>query len=224
LLALALAMGVQLLAPRLWPLAWVLLALSLGFAGGNAVVASFRRTDFAVLPMVRLLRGDSDHVLDAGCGAGRTTLALGRVLGRGRVTAVDRFSAAYIRDGGRSLLDHNLEWAGLAQRVDVVRADLTALPFAASSFDSAVSTAVFDHLGAAKRSALSEVFRVLKPGGRFLVAVWVPSWTTFMVGNVLSFFLSPRSAWKGMASGAGFRLVEDGVHNFSWYMLLEKPE
>lgn len=224
LLALVAALGVQVLAASQWPLVWALLLLAACFAGGNLVVGSFRRLDFAVLPMVQLIHGAQDRILDAGCGAGRTSLALGPLLGQGRIVAVDRFTASYIKGGGRSLLDHNLALAGLSERVDVVQADLSSLPFAEASFDGAVSSAVFDHLGSAKQAALDEVFRVLKPGGRFLVLVWVPSWTTFMVGNLFSFFLSSKFAWKSMSGQAGFHLVAEGIHNFSWYMLLEKPD
>lgn len=224
ILALAAALAVQVLAPVAWPLAWLCLLLAACFAGGNLVVGSFRRPDFSVLPLVRVLRGGQDRVLDAGCGAGRTSVALGAVLGEGRIVAVDRFTASYIEGGGRTLLEHNLALAGLRGKVEAVRADLTALPFPDAGFDSAVSTAVFDHLGRSKQAALAEVWRVLKPGARFLVLVWVPSWTTFMVGNIFSLALSSKAAWKGMASQAGFHVVSEGIHNFSWFMLLEKPE
>ncbi len=128
------------------------------------------------------------------------------------MVAVDRFDAGYIDDGGRLLLDHNLRVAGLADRVRIEKADLTALPFNDNLFDSAVSTNVFDHLVQHKEQGLIEVFRVLKPG-----------WPMFAVGNLLSFFLTSREGWQSMARRAGFNVIDKGVFNFAWFVLLEKP-
>lgn len=101
---------------------------------------SFRSSDHVVLPMVDLVQSDEDVVLDAGCGAGRTIVALNRVLRNGRIVAVDRFDADYIDDGGRELIERNLRVAGLVERVTIETADLSALAFADETFDGAVST------------------------------------------------------------------------------------
>ena len=75
----------------------------------------------------------------------------------------------------------------------------------------------------AKQRGLDEVFRVLRPGGRFLMAVWTPGWTMFAVANVFSFFLTPKSRWREMAAHAGFNAVDEGVFNGAWFLLMEKP-
>ncbi len=217
------AVALQLSAPALWPLGWAAVAVSVVLLTGNLIMNGFRRRDQVVLPMVDLLRGDRDVVLDAGCGAGRTTIALSRILKDGHVVAVDRFDAGYIDDGGRALLERNLALTGLSGRVTVETADLTRLPFEDGDFDSAVSTHVYDHLGREKQRGLDEVHRVLKPGGRFLMAVWVPGWAMFAVANLLSLFLTSKSAWREMAASAGFRLVDEGMFNNAWFVLLEKP-
>jgi SAM-dependent methyltransferase len=222
LAAFASAVAVIVAAPGWWPAAFALVLLAAGFSVGNAVMRTFQSRDCVVLPMVRLLGSDRDLVLDAGCGAGRTTIALARTLGEGRVIAVDRFDADYIDGGGRELIDRNLKVAGLGDRVSVVRGDLVALPFEDNHFDAAVSTNVFDHLGNGKQKALEEVGRVLKPGGRFLMAVWTPGWAMFAVANVLSMFLTGRARWRAMAETAGLRVVDQGVFNFAWFALFEK--
>jgi SAM-dependent methyltransferase len=223
LVATAAAVALQVALPQAWPLAFGLIALAVVFVAGNLVMRGFRRRDQVVLPMVDLLSGDSDLVLDAGCGAGRTTIALNRILKSGRVIAFDRFDADYIDDGGRKLLARNLRIAGLADRVTVEAGDLTAMPFTDSQFDAAVSTHVYDHLGAGKAAALAETCRVLKPGGRFLMAVWVPGWTMFAVANVLSLFLTGKATWRRLAAAAGFELLDEGVFNGAWFVLLAKP-
>ncbi|WP_421932747.1 class I SAM-dependent methyltransferase [Phenylobacterium sp.] len=223
LIVLAAAVVLQLTHPGAWPLAFGLVAASGLLMVGNAVMRSFRRTDHVVLPMVDLLSGDHDLVLDAGCGSGRTTIALARILKSGRVVGLDRFDAGYIDDGGRALLDNNLKLAGLTGKVQVETGDLTAMVFADNHFDAAVSTHVYDHLGTGKAQALRETARVLKPGGRFLMAVWVPGLTMFAVANILSLFLTTKAQWRSLAEGAGFRVLDEGMFNHAWFVLLEKP-
>ena len=223
LATLSVAVAVAVAASAFWPVTILLVLLAANFFIGNLVMRSFRSAGHVVLPMVRLLSGPGDTVLDAGCGSGRTSIALGRVLGEGRIVAVDRFDADYIDDGGRALFDRNLDRAGLGARVTVVKADLTALPFEESSFDAAISTNVFDHLGSGKGQALAEIARVLRPGGRFLMAVWVPSWPMFTVANVLSLFLTSRRQWRDLAARAGLSVVDEGAFNFAWFVLLERP-
>jgi arsenite methyltransferase len=214
---------VQIQWPALWPIAFAAVAMTVLLLVGNQIMRGFQRDDQVVLPMVDLVRGEADRVLDAGCGSGRTTIALGRVLRAGRVVAVDRFDSGYIDDGGRALLKHNLALAGLTERVSIEQADLTDMPFQAGDFDAAVSTHVYDHLGAAKQRGLDEVFRVLKPGGRFLMAVWTPGWSMFAVANVFSLFLTSKAGWRRMGAQTGFRKIDEGMFNNTWFVLLEKP-
>ncbi len=219
----AAAIAIQVAAPTWWPLAFLALLLGALFVAGDLIRRTAGRGEYVVLPMVDLLRGEQDVVLDAGCGAGRTTIALSRVLRNGRIVAVDRFDAGYIDDGGRGLLDRNLRAAGLTGRVKIETADLTALPFDAESFDSAVSTNVYDHLGRHKEQALREILRVLKPGSRFLMAVWVPGWAMFAVANAFSFFLTSKHVWRIMARRTGFEIVDEGIFNYIWFVVLKKP-
>lgn len=222
-IALSCAVLIELGAPAYWPAAIALAGLAMLFIVGNAVMSGFRRLDHAVLPMVDLMRRDDARVLDAGCGSGRTIIALKRGLGNARIIALDRFDAGYIDDGGRALLERNVARAGLSDRVEIVTGDLTAMPLHDESVDAAVSTNVFDHLGAGKQLALAEIFRVLRPGGRFLLAVWVPGLSTFAIGNLLCLFLTSKKRWREMAGAEGFKVIDEGVFNHAWFAVLEKP-
>lgn len=206
-----------------WPLSFILIILAVTCFVGNIIMQSSRRKDFVVLPMVKLLTGSQNLVLDAGCGTGRTSIALSRVLGEGKLVAFDRFDADYIQDGGRELLTKNLALADLSERTTIQQGDLTALPFRGDTFDGAVSAHVFDHLGSHKKTALQEIFRTLKPNSRFLMIVWVPGWPMFAIGNILSFLLTSRQSWHKLATSVGFTVVDEGQFNSAWFVVLEKP-
>jgi len=220
----ATAVALQVTAPAWWPAAMAATLFAAAFFAGGLVARSAGRYEHAVLPAVDLLSGDDNLVLDAGCGAGRTTIAVGRAFKKARIVALDRFDADYIVGGGRLLLDRNLKLAKISERVSVERGDLTALPFADRGFDAVVSAHAIDHLGPQTEQGLREVRRVLKPGGRLLLIVWVPGWTMFAVANVLAFSLAPQRAWRRMAASAGLEICDEGIFNGSSFFLLKKPE
>ncbi len=224
LICIATTIALQIVAPSWWPLAMTFLLVGATFFAGGLVTNASGRYDAAVLPMVDLLAQLDGQVLDGGCGAGRTTVALGRAYSAARIVALDRFDSDYIEGGGRQLLERNLRLAGLTSRVEIAHGDLTAQPFPDATFDAAVSAHAVDHLGALAPVALSEMRRVLKPGGRFLLIVWVPGWTMFAIANVLSFGLAPRRAWRRMATHAGFAIADEGRFNGTWFLVLRKPE
>jgi tRNA (uracil-5-)-methyltransferase TRM9 len=58
--------------------------------------------------------------------------------------------------------------------VNLLLADVTALPFADGSFDWAVAVATYHHVKGreGQRRALAELERVLKPGGEAFITVW----------------------------------------------------
>lgn len=217
------AFGLELEFPALWP-AWLgVFLLGVNCFVGGLLLRSSKRPDFASLPLVDFLSSDHDLVLDAGCGGGRTTLALSKVLKHGRVVALDRFDAYYIDGGGREALERNLRIAGLTERVQIEKGDLTLLPFQDSHFDAAVSAHVIDHLKQHKKTGLKEIHRVLKPGGRFLMVVWVPGFATFSLANVFCFMLTSKAGWRKLASEVGFSIKDEGTFNGMWFAVLERP-
>lgn len=220
---LAAAVALQIATPDWWPCSMVLTFLSANAFAGHLAAASAARPDHAPLPMVDLLPGGRGLVLDGGCGAGRTCIAVARGISGASIVALDRFDSDYIEEGGRALLMRNLSLAGMVDRVRVQQGDLTDLPFANAALDAAVSAHAMDHLGNAKAAAMREMWRVLKPGGRFLLVVWVPGWSMFAIANVLSFALATRGSWRTLAQRSGFDILVDGSFNGHFFLLLGKP-
>ena len=104
-----------------------------------------------------------DAVLDIGCGAGVDSLVAARLVGEGgRVTGIDVTDAMIERaraNQARLGLKHVRFQVGEAE----------ALPFPDATFDAIISNGVFN-LTFNKEKALQETHRVLKPGGRLMLA------------------------------------------------------
>jgi SAM-dependent methyltransferase len=205
----------------LW-ISLMLFLISLNLWIGNFILRASKKEEYMTLPFVDLFPEGNSNVLDAGCGSGRTTLALSRVMRSGRITALDRFDSDYIENGGKMLIERNIGIAGIRNRVDICQADVTAMEFKNEYFDAAISSFMIDHLGNYKSDALKEINRVLKPGGRFLLIVFVPNYATFSVMNVMSFSLTSRKGWRDLFSQTNFSLIDEGTINSAAYFLIEK--
>ena len=124
----------------------------------------------------RILEGlrlsGNEHVLDMGCGRGAVLTAVARQLRTGWAVGVDIWSTQDQSGNARAVTVRNAAIEGVADRVAVVTADMRALPFASATFDLAVSSLAIHNIrsNADRRQAVAEGFRVLKPGGRMVIA------------------------------------------------------
>ena len=102
-------------------------------------------------------------VVDIGCGAGMDLLLAARGVGpRGRAIGIDLTEA----------MVEKARWSARAaglENVEVRLGDAMSLPIDTGSVDVVISNGVLN-LTPDKSVAYGEVFRVLKPGGRFLYA------------------------------------------------------
>jgi SAM-dependent methyltransferase len=200
-----------------------LLLLAVNLFIGNIIARYGDSSNNIILPYVDLYKAGKNYVLDAGCGAGRTSISLSKTSSDINIVAFDRFDANYIEDGGRTLLRKNLDLAGISSKVTIVQGDITALPFSSNSFDAAASSFMFDHLGKNKLRALKEMYRVLKPGGRFMLIIAVRGYASFAIANVLTLAFDTRSKWSSLFRESGFHLIDEGNINFGAYFLIGKP-
>ena len=138
-----------------------------------------------------------EHVLEIGAGPGAATEEL-RKRAR-RVTSID-YSHAFA--------------VGLAQRATstngaVLQGDVSTLPFPEKTFSAAIAVLVLHHLKSPElqERAFAEIFRVLRPGGVFLVLEIQDGWLQ-RLGHFRSTFVpvAPASAPQRLAS-AGFSSV-----------------
>lgn len=101
-----------------------------------------------------------DHILDIGCGTGRSALKLVQQRDA-RVTGV-AISKEQIARANRLATEH-----ALADRLTFEYADAMALPYEDGTFDRAWAIESICHMDRAK--ALQEAWRVLRPGGDLMV-------------------------------------------------------
>lgn len=104
-----------------------------------------------------------EAVLDIGCGAGVDSLIAAHLVGEGgRVVGID-VTPAMLEKARINLA--RLRWPQASFR----EGEAEALPFPDAEFDAVISNGVFN-LTVNKAKALQEAHRVLKPGGRLMLA------------------------------------------------------
>jgi ubiquinone/menaquinone biosynthesis C-methylase UbiE len=142
------------------------------------------------------------EVVDVGCGTGTLTIAL--AAGGARVTGID---------GAPEVL----ALAKAKPGADAVRwrdGSATALPVAGESADRVVMSLMLHHLGSeARRAALAEARRVLRPSGRLHVADWGPprgpgsragAWLLSRIDEAESLREHLAGSLPGLIAAAGF--------------------
>jgi arsenite methyltransferase len=117
------------------------------------------------------LRGD-ERILDLGCGRGAVLLLAAQHLTTGRAVGVDLWRGFDQSGNSEEATQRNAIAEGVADRVELHTADMMALPFEDNSFDLVVSSlAIHNIRGRAGRAkAVDEAVRVLRPGGRLMIA------------------------------------------------------
>ena len=152
--------------------------MSLPIAFMLAVLSSFlyttRRGKFAVwagLLDQLSLRGD-ERILDLGCGRGAVLLMAAQHLTTGRAVGVDLWRSVDQSGNSPEATRRNAVAEGVADRVELRTADMTALPFENDTFDVVVSSLALHNIRGrdGRDKAISEAVRVLRPGGRLMIA------------------------------------------------------
>jgi ubiquinone/menaquinone biosynthesis C-methylase UbiE len=105
-----------------------------------------------------------EQVLDVGCGTGTLAMEVQSRVGRaGRVAGVDPGTQQIARARSKAARRH--------VPIDFQIGMIEQLPFPDQSFDVVFATLMMHHLPASlKRQGLAEIARVLKPGGRLVIA------------------------------------------------------
>jgi SAM-dependent methyltransferase len=103
------------------------------------------------------LRGD-EQVLDMGCGRGAVLLMIAKLLPRGRAVGLD--------------LWRTVDQSGNSMEMTLENGDITQMPFPDGSFDVVLSALAIHNIKdrRARLKAIDEAVRVLRRGGRLVIA------------------------------------------------------
>lgn len=143
---------------------------------------------------------ESARILDAGCGPGRPVLS--HLTDVASAVGLD-FSGEQLRLAAES-----------APEAALARGDMTALPFAAGTFDAAVAYWSLIHVPLADhRTVIDEFARVLRPGGRVLVCEGTERWAGenpdwLETGVEMAWEIAGAETTREQLEAAGFEITD----------------
>jgi arsenite methyltransferase len=120
-------------------------------------------------------RGD-ENVLDVGCGRGLLLAGAAKriasLAGTGHVTGIDVWSSVDMGGNSAAATQRNLDLEGVSSRCTLVSQPAQDMSFPDASFDVILSNLCIHNIYDAptRRRALTQIVRVLKPGGIALIS------------------------------------------------------
>lgn len=176
--------------------------------------------------VARVLEGHDiagQSLLDIGSGAGGIDIALVARHGAGYVTGID------VEDSVLSHARRLIASAGLSARIGLVRVAPGPLPFPPDTFDVVFSKDSIIHIPD-KAALMAEVFRVLKPGGRFIASDWLigtetisPQMAEYIAAEGLDFGMATPDRYHEAMQAAGFEGIRIRSRN-EWYRQQARQE
>ncbi|MCA0273371.1 MAG: methyltransferase domain-containing protein [Proteobacteria bacterium] len=176
--------------------------------------------------VARVLEGHDiagQSLLDIGSGAGGIDIALVARHGAGHLTGLD------VEDTVLSHARRLIAKAGLGTRIGLVKVAPGPLPFPPATFDVVFSKDSIIHIPD-KAALMAEVFRVLKPGGRFIASDWLigteaisAQMAEYIAAEGLDFGMATPERYRAAMEAAGFQEIRIKSRN-DWYRQQARQE
>ena len=173
------------------------------------------------------LKGN-ESVLDVGCGLGRATIGVAKQLTSGKIIGVDIWDTLEIPGNCPEKALKNAEIEGVREKVDFRYGDAYDLPFEDKQFDVVICSGLITsfHNDEKKLKAMSEIFRVLKTNGTFLIREPVMHLKSFIFLTPTIIFLKmpTKNHWKNLLEKSGFRDIKYYSHRIAGSFLMIKTK
>jgi ubiquinone/menaquinone biosynthesis C-methylase UbiE len=155
---------------RLWPFVAAVLVLACAGCG----LYTSKRGKFLVWRELldELALDGHEQVLDLGCGRGAVLLLAAQHLTSGRAVGVDLWRRQDQSGNTPAAARRNVAAEGVAGHAELCTANIRLLPFASGRFDFVLSSAAIHNIMSRtdRDRTIDEAVRVLRPGGRLLIA------------------------------------------------------
>ena len=187
---------------------------------------TMKQSDPSILPKDILnLKGD-EKVLDVGCGLGKATIAVAKQLKTGKAVGIDIWSKMEIPGNLPERAYANAKLEGVRDKVEFKTGNVLNLEFEDNSFDVVTSSSVINnlHSESQKLVALKEIFRVLRPEGKFLLLEPLrDSWNTLLWTPFFVWMLLPKDEWIRLLNKSGFVNLKYSNFEKMGVFLTQKP-
>ncbi len=152
------------------------------------------------------LKGN-EKVLEVGCGTGIGSISLAKKLPRSKIVGIDIFKGVSGKSPESAMRNAQIE--GVADRVDFRYGNALKIPYADETFDLVTMGSVLHELHSEKdkTKALREIYRVLKPGGKFVTLEILRNKKLALCVLAFALVWKPKEYWPTLIERGGFRNV-----------------
>lgn len=145
------------------------------------------------------LRG-AEHVLDMGCGRGAVLGMIAKLVPRGRAVGLDLWRSQDQSGNSPEATWRNLDREGVRNRCELRTGDMRTMPLPDSAFDLVVSSIAIHNIKSSqgRMQAIDEAVRVLRPGGRLLIAdfMWTKAYAKRLRERGMEEVVERRLDWR----------------------------
>lgn len=171
------------------------------------------------------IKGD-EKILDVGCGTGRASINLAKQLTTGKVVGIDIFKGVSGTSPARAY--ENAEIEGVAGNVEFRHGNVLHIPFKDNTFDIVNASSVLHEIHGDKnrQKAMEEIYRVLRPGGKFITVEILRKPKLFAIVLFFSFVWKTKKYWEDIINQSGFRNLKVSVFKGLFdvgLLMAEKP-
>ncbi len=169
----------------------------------------------------------NELVLDVGCGLGRATVGVAKLLKTGKVIGVDIWDKLEVIGNSPEKAYKNAEIEGVKDKIEFRYGNVFCLPFDNFHFDIAICSGLITsfHSDEQKIKAIREIHRVLKRNGIFLMREPVKKLKSLIIltPDILLIKMPTKNHWMELLKKSGFKKIDYYQHRIAGSFKMVKP-